>query len=67
MTDERPDGYLFRSQPGGSVVVSSLDDVRIGEVHDFGHSEDLDAHPLALAHARWLVANSDGMIASSRL
>lgn len=66
ITDERPDGYLFRVQSGGSVVVSALDGARIGEVHSFGHSEGLVAHPQALAHARWLVANG-GMIAGPGL
>lgn len=61
LSEERPDGYVFRGEVGGPVIVFDAGGERIGEVHSFGHSEALDAHPLALAHARWRVA---GMAAS---
>ena len=53
ISEERPDGYLFRDEDGGPVLVFDADGRRLGEVHTFGHSEALEAHPEALAHARW--------------
>lgn len=61
ISEERPDGYLFRGDHGGPVLVLDVDGNRIGEVHSFGHTETLDAHPAALAHARWRVAGGSGM------
>lgn len=56
VSEERPDGYVFRhSTEWQCVLVSDESGKAIGDVSTYGFSESMDRHPLALAHARWIL------------